>query len=485
MFAAGFSMPLARAFFVASLACLAAQKICRRRQGTTADASPPARFDFASPFAGFLAYFALAVIVSGAAALADSDPLLVPVKGFSKLNKLAWYAFIPLAVRHLRDARTAERALKALVLGCLATAVSVALLHPAIAWFQVTMPHPKLAADTLTFAQKILREIAEATGATHEIFIWIRKGGVHERYLTFTNALSRLGTMPDAQRLMVALPAAAALALAPRRRSAAALAPAEPRRAAAAIVAAIKPLIIPAVIFVGLALTLKRGPLALGFASTALLLLFARRRGGMKSLAPSAAMIAAAAALVLSFPAARERFAQLPEEFSVEKGGRAAMWLQVAPQLRREHPFGIGFRSLTSEKMRAIAPHIEESRVHLHSVPVQSWVDFGWPGLAFWALWMSLAFRAAWKRAASVCGGAARGEACVPGNLALAAAPLAMLFTLVGYSFWEYNIADGEVVLLYIITMAFASAPLSSSEFAERDRSDSVCASAAKPRDVI
>jgi len=424
VFFAGFTMPVARAFFVLSLVSVFWTK--RGGRGVRDILTPPVW--------GWLAYLAVALVVSIIAASADPDPLLKPGRGLQKIGKLLWYAAIPLGAYHINTPERVKTALKTLVLGCLVTAFAVVFYNTAAAWFQMNVPHPKIPDSDLTTTQLWLRGILDLFGGDpyYGIFKWINKT---YRATTFAAALAKLGTMEDSQRLMVALPAAVWLALEKykifnhekheKHESNAALKVS--RFSHFSRLKNIRCFAIPAFIFIALALTCKRGPFLIGVAVSFIPLI---RRAGWKTLfVPLAAVL-----LVALVPAARERFARLPEEFDASKGGRVTMWVKVLPELRREHPRGIGFRALTNEKMRQIAPEVEERQNHLHSVPLQSLADFGWAGLAAWAAWMALALRAAWRGAHPATG--------------------AMLAALAAYGLIEYNIADSEVVLLYAIVMA-------------------------------
>ena len=98
----------------------------------------------------------------------------------------------------------------------------------------------------------------------------------------------------------------------------------------------------------------------------------------------------------LALPPVQTRLQTLDREFRVP-GGRMTMWTKIAPALVREHPWGIGFRSLTNRQMRAIAPEVEPGRDHLHSNLVQVLVATGWLGLGIYALWMAWALRDGWR----------------------------------------------------------------------------------------
>ena len=100
---------------------------------------------------------------------------------------------------------------------------------------------------------------------------------------------------------------------------------------------------------------------------------------------------------------------------------------------------------------------VELNLNHVHSSPLQSFVDFGWAGLAVWALWMGLGFRApgriARRARRPAPGASVRETACY-------AAPLAMFAALFLYGLVEYNLADSEVVLLYGLALGLTGPSL-------------------------
>jgi len=116
------------------------------------------------------------------------------------------------------------------------------------------------------------------------------------------------------------------------------------------------------------------------------------------------------------------------------------MWTQVAPALFKEHPCGIGFRSLTNEKMREIAPQVEQDRDHLHSNPIEMAVSFGWLGFLLYFAWMAMVFSDAIRG----------GREAIP----IGAAILAVFLN----GFVEYNFADSEMVLLLGFLCGLAAA---------------------------
>ena len=520
-FFAGLSMPLAR---VAMAACLLF---------TLLDAPRRRQMRFTAPTAGWLLYLALAVGVTAAAAATAWDPLLRPGRGLAKLPKLLWYAAIPLAVVQVDSRARLLAALRALVLGCAATALCAILLHPAMAWFQVSFPtawqmvawEADPAASSISSLQASLYRTVDSLGLLGPVVRWIETPW---RAQTYGIAVVKLGTMADAQRLMVALPASICLAAESLRQ--------RPRANR------FLPLALPPLLALGLLLVFKRGPVLAGFGVSFLLLL--SRLRWWKGVLALALLVAAGTAM----PHVRGRFAELPSEFTLERGGRSLMWMRIVPELHREHPWGVGFRALTSEKMLqceararidediasveaaiekagakpasrrrdvelkalshrlwrihrwrwaddratelarlrpapgtpeadelarahadmarheragAVERHLEQERNHVHSTPLQAFVDFGWAGLAVWAVWMALAFRSTGALAA-------RSRRPAPGSALpdtlCFAAPLAMLASLVLFGLVEYNLADAAVVPLYSLAMGLSGPSLRRSE---------------------
>ena len=520
-FFAGFSMPAAR---IAMAVCLVF---------TLLDAPRRRLLRFTPPTAGWLLYLALALAVSAAAAAADWDPLLRPGRGLAKLTKLLWFAAIPLAVVQVDSRARLLSALRALVLGAAVTAACTVLVQPLLAWFQISFPtsYQKLAwktdpaSSSLTGLQVGLYRTVDSLGLLDAVVRWIELPW-HAR--TYGEAVVKIGSMADAQRLMVALPAALCLAAESLRERP------RPRR--------FVPFALLLLVAVGLLLVFKRGPVLAGVGVSFLLLL--SRLRWWKGALVLAALAAAAAAM----PHVRGRFAELPSEFSLERGGRALMWTRIVPELHREHPWGVGFRALTSEKMVQceIRARLEEDRVrfearrerilaqpeaersrqalaafsqrlyrinrwkwtdaratelararpapgtpeaeelsrlrrdlahwerggvterrlelnrnHVHSTPLQAFVDFGWAGLLAWALWMALALRA--TGALALRSRRPAPGAALPETLCFAA-PFAMLAALVLFGLVEYNLADAAVVPLYALAMGLSGPSLLRSE---------------------
>ena len=408
------SLPLARAALVLSLVF------------SLADSDVRSRFRLTPPGWGWLAYFVLAVVVSGAMAVANTDwgvahglmptidPYIEPARGFRKLPKLLWYLAIPVTALQLRDVERFRTAFRAWVAGGALLALFVILVHPPLAWLQVNCH-----VGPAWFGKWLSNPI------------WKPWGG---RPPSFQLAFSALGTMHDAQRLMVALIASVCAIVASTGRNSR------------------KYGVMAAVMALGLVMTCKRGPLLMGILVSAAVL--ASRVRWWKILALAVLVVLAA----FIQPQSRARLLDLPNEFTtdshllVKRGGRMLMWTRIVPALHAEYPRGMGFRSLTAIKMHNVEWHVERNRTHVHSVPLQALVDFGWAGPIVWLLWMFLAFRAAvrLKRA-----GPDLGLSC-----AEALMPFATLSSLVLFGLVEYNLADAAVVPLFSLAMGFSCAAL-------------------------
>ena len=126
------------------------------------------------------------------------------------------------------------------------------------------------------------------------------------------------------------------------------------------------------------------------------------------------------------------------------------MWTRIVPAVHEEHPYGIGFRALTNEKMRQHGKNAERRQNHVHSTPLQSFVDFGWLGVAVYLFWMGTALAAAIK---SLLVTRLNGES----RRAVRYVPLAMLAALILYGLIEYNLADAEIVILYSLAMGMST----------------------------
>lgn len=136
-------------------------------------------------------------------------------------------------------------------------------------------------------------------------------------------------------------------------------------------------------------------------------------------------------------------------EQATQKGGRMCMWFEITPELVKQHPCGIGFKALSNEKMRSIAPHVERSQTHVHSNILQSLIDGGWIGMILFIGWMVSAVRdiILFKRQTSV------GSA----DYVMSCALLVMFTSLLGMGLVEYQLGSGQMVLLYGALMGVAA----------------------------
>jgi len=314
-----------------------------------------------------------------------------PQIGIGKLDKLAWFVAIPVAATLVTS-----RARAAGLLGAFAAGTGF------------------LSLEIMTWRVLVA---ARAAGAS------LSGGGE----VSFFRALTDLGSMTDGQTLTLGVVVAVGLACS---RSA------EKRRSG---------WLWGLLVLQCLALVtnLKRG----SWACTLLVVGgFVAARMSRRALL----LLFALAVLIFALPPVRGRFADLRQEFDVERGGRLTMWTRIAPALIREHPWGIGYRSLTPELMQSVAEkegvHVEPDRNHLHSNPVQVLVATGWLGLLIYAAWM---LRSLYDGISSVRCEAAR----APPDRALALVPLLMLVALLLNGLLEYNFADGELVLVYGMIM--------------------------------
>jgi len=161
-------------------------------------------------------------------------------------------------------------------------------------------------------------------------------------------------------------------------------------------------------------------------------------------------ILAAAVAALLLLPPVQTRLGQLRREFNPEGGGRLTMWFKVAPRLIHEHPFGIGYGTLTPRIMRSADRHVEPNRNHLHSNVAQILVETGWLGFALYAAWTLASFRNHFRWLAR-----ARGESQTAQSVAFA---FLLLFAgLLLNGLVEYNFGDTQLMMLYAIVMGIAA----------------------------
>ena len=366
--------------------------VCRKRR----------RFHMPASGWLWLALIALAVVVTANG--------LNPAKGMGKLNKLMWFMGIPVAASIIDSRERLWQVLRALLLGLVVLAVRVCIRNP-------------------LGAQAIANRF---------------KGTRSEAAFTFGQELIHQGSLVDGQRLMVGLLGAIALIMGGlalvrmgRRRLTVTIQSERDAPAPGDVLLRFPVWVWPvAIALMALAeiLVMKRGS---WLSALVILVVLLGRRVHWKWLLAGAVVLVGIALVVAPV---RQRIVHLRSEFSVDSGGRMAMWTQVAPELLKAYPQGIGFRALTNERMREIAPAIERNRDHLHSNFVEMAVSLGWAGLALYLVWMGAMLRDA------LCSDAA------PKPL------FWMLLALFLNGFVEYNFADGEIVIIYGLLGGLAAA---------------------------
>ena len=391
-FCMGFSLPLGRLGLLAAAVCLAVDAARGRRR-------------LRMPLTGWLwlALAALAVVVTAHG--------INPAKGLGKLDKLVWFMGLPVAASVVDSRGRLWQVLRALIYGLAVQAAHVCIRNPL---------------DALAITGRF-------------------DGTRMQAHFTFAQELIHKGNLVDGQRLMVGLVGAVALVM-----GSGALARLGTRRLTLAVgrepavegAAArswslhirVWPLLI-GLLAAAEILVMKRG----SWFSTVLVLLVlgGRRLLRWRWLLPAIVLLAALAAGVTPV---RQRLAGLRKEFTTVSGGRLAMWTEVAPVLLKEHPWGIGFRAMTSERMRQIAPQIERDRDHLHSNFVEMAVSLGWAGLALYLVWMGFMLRDA----------LASGDAPQP--------LFWMILALFLNGAVEYNFADAEIVVMLGLLGGLAAA---------------------------
>ena len=256
---------------------------------------------------------------------------------FSRITKLLWFVSLPVAAWLLRDARDMRHLLWAFALGCGVLAVKTLIAVPVGAW--------KLLRTAPDYAQN------------------------------YFHALTLKGSMPDGQMLMIGLVATLGLLLIRR--------------------VAKQPVGLVSVLFflqiVAFIMNLKRGS---WIVALLLLVIFVLMKLTWKHLLLLVLVVVGA----LCLPPVRARLTTLERDFDPSIGGRATMWLRVAPALVKAHPWGLGYRQLTNEKMRSVASNVEADRDHLHNNALTVLVETGWVGLAAYVLWMNWALVDAVRR---------------------------------------------------------------------------------------
>jgi O-antigen ligase len=179
-------------------------------------------------------------------------------------------------------------------------------------------------------------------------------------------------------------------------------------------------------------------------------------------------MVAAALAIVVMIlvPPVQKRLGALKEEWDPWKGGRLTMWTKVMPSIVREHPMGIGYKSMNNDLMQETAKEtymkehpektrkprrnlVEWERKHFHSNIFQVLVETGWLGLAVYIAWMIYA----------VVNGVVLTFRSRKDRILMLKA-MALLFMLLGLfanGLVEYNFGDTELIIVMSVLMGVMS----------------------------
>jgi O-antigen ligase len=304
-----------------------------------------------------------------------------PAKGMPKLPKLVWFLFIPVASFFIDSPPRLRQTLIAYVLGMVVLSVQVCVRNP-------------------------MRAMASVASG---------------EYGTFAEALIGHGSITNGERLMIGVIAGVGLAWIAFR---------ERRLFWAWLV----PLTLIGAAFV---VNFKRGSWLVGALCAGV---FLAAHAGRRVVAAGAGVVL----LLLLLPPVQMRMGELRREFDSGGGGRLTMWTKVAPALIRAHPFGIGYRVLTNDMMRRIAPEVEPRRDHVHSNVLQVTIEAGWVGLAIYLAWMATALCNAFRGVACAAVLPGAGDRAGPWVVLL------MLSALILNGIVEYNMGDSEIVLLYV-----------------------------------
>ena len=457
-FCTGFSMPVARIFLAVTFVFVLRDAALGR-----------VRLRWTPPVAGWVAYSALAVVVTAlVAATLPEGSLIAPAKGLRKTEKLLWFAGALLLPAYATTRERFRTLLAAFAAGSGLYAAAILVGHPVGAWLQCTIPYPKRPPDPGT-ASAWLLSITDALGLTQTIRDW---AATPWRPRTYSQALGKLGGMGQAQRLMAAGIVSLGLWLSGCAGEPApipsAFAGATKSRLGALVARLFRATASPwwtALLFGGLVITLKRGALIVFLLVAGIMVL---RRISWKKVVPVTVL---ALALAFALPPFRHRIAQLPDELRFAKGGRILMWTDIAPAMHRRHPWGVGFRGLTWESLRYATENswnLEKRQNHLHSNIVQVTIELGFLGLAVYLAWMALSLCRASRR---VCHGDP-----------VSALPLLLLTSLFLNGIAEYNLIDGETVLLYGLAMGLAATSDDGSSSPSRNTACGVAYTASKTR---
>ncbi|MCF7837863.1 MAG: O-antigen ligase family protein [Candidatus Marinimicrobia bacterium] len=147
---------------------------------------------------------------------------------------------------------------------------------------------------------------------------------------------------------------------------------------------------------------------------------------------------------VLLLPPVRARLAQIPQEFNPRTGGRASIWLEAVPALRRDYPHGIGWHALKHEDLAQRSRWLQDLN-HAHNNLLQEWVELGWPGAVIWLVWMLAALGRALRLS----------RAGDPATSAYGVALFGALLGLLLNGCVESNFRDSEILMTFALLFAW------------------------------
>lgn len=192
----------------------------------------------------------------------------------------------------------------------------------------------------------------------------------------------------------------------------------------------------------GLVLHFKRGVWLSTILAVTLMAVVARKRNWVIGL-----VVITAALLLL--PSVQGRLRLMGDISSQRVGGRYALWTQVAPELLRSFPQGMGWRAVTHDDLAGHARYVQPRLNHLHDNPLQMALELGWLGLAVWVAWMGVALV---MMARSIRAGPMdEGKICWIAVGALGAFSGLMINGLV-----ESNFGDTEILMMLCLVMGLA-----------------------------
>lgn len=420
-FCAGLSMPLTRVFLLLALVLTIREAV----QGRV-------RWRISASAWGWIAYVVLAVTVTAlVAATLPEGALIDPARGLRKTDKLLWYAGVLLFPLHVTTRDRFRQVLSAFTLGAGLYAVCILVFHPIAAGIlsHYSNPMGRVWHPPKGSLSRSFLNLVKDLGMKGDLKRWCIECQARG---SFNKALAYMSGMGAGQRMMAA--ALTSLWLLPVR-----------WKETGRFTWVWK--VLPVVLFAGLVVTLKRGSL---FVFLLLGLVFAMRHIGGKRCVLALALLVV---MVWTLPASRARLRQIPDEFRLEKGGRVLLWTNLAPAIRKQYPWGVGFRGLTYPALRYATDNgwrLEQKQNHLHNNILQVQVEFGNLGLAVYFAWMALAFRSALRRARTPWADETDGDG------PCRTAPLVLLAAFFLNGLVEYNLADGEITLLYGLAMGLA-----------------------------